>query len=255
MSGFDRRGQGARRRGGRRLGLIAGLAGLLWASAAAAAPGLGDEVYGAEARRGETELEARYQRLGGRQADGEDMLKLEATHHVSDRLRLAAFGEFGRDPGGARRADEAGIEAIYTLGRAAGFTFALYGEYALGFHGQADALETKLIVERRRGPLDLRLNLVAGKPLAVHAPVELSYAAAADYAVTDELRLGVEGFGELGSFERFAPRAEHYAGPRAAIEIEGLGPELELNAGYLFPLGAARDEARGQLRLGLEMEF
>lgn len=235
--------------------VMAGLAAALWASAAAAAPGLGDEVYGAEASRGTTELEARYHRLNGKQADGEDVLKLEATHHVSDRLRLAAFGEFGREPGTSRQADEAGIEAIYTLGRAAGFTFALYGEYALGFHGNADALETKLIVERRRGPLDIRFNLTAEKPLADHAPVELGYAAAADYAVTEELRLGLEGFGELGTFSTFAPRAEHYLGPRASTEIEGLGPELELSAGYLFPLGAARDDARGQLRIALEMEF
>jgi len=41
----------------------------------------------------------------------------------------------------------------------------------------------------------------------------------------------------------------------AKFEIEGLGPELGLQVGYLVALGAARDDADGQLQVRLEMEF
>lgn len=234
--------------------MIAGCLAAVAATGAAAEPGLGDEVYGARAEAGRTEIEARYGRLGGGPDNGTDALKLEATHHVSDRLRLAAFGEFSRDPGAPRRAEEAGFEAIYTLGRAAGIDFALYGEYALGFSGNPDAVEAKLIAERLRGPLDVRLNLVGEKPLAGHAPIELSYAARADYALGD-VAVGLEAFGDLGTFSAFAPPAAHFVGPEARTEIEALGPELELTAGYLFALGQTRQDTKGQLRIALEMEF
>ena len=41
----------------------------------------------------------------------------------------------------------------------------------------------------------------------------------------------------------------------AKAEIEGLGPEIGIEAGYLFALGAARDDSDGQFRLKLEIEF
>lgn len=87
------------------------------------------------------------------------------------------------------------------------------------------------------------------------AKVELGYAASADFEVADELRLGVQAFGEAGSFDHILPRAEHFLGPVVKYEIEGLGSEVQLEAGYLFALGKARDDTSGQLRIGIEFEF
>lgn len=219
-----------------------------------AAPGLGDEVYGATVEKGEPEIEARYGRLSGGPDSGEDTLKLEAAYGVTQNLRLAVVGEFEKEPGAVRRAEAAGIEAIYALGHAGGFDFAVYGEYEVGFHGNSDAVETKLLIERRQGPWDMRLNLIGEKPLNGD-PVELGYAAAVDHAVGEDTRIGVQAYGELGTFHRLAPRAEHFIGPVARFEIEGLGPEIGIEAGYLFALGAARDDTDGQFRLKLEVEF
>jgi hypothetical protein len=238
----------------KKLILLAGVA-LLGATEARAAPGVGSEVYGATAEAGKTELEARYDRLTGGAADGADVIKLEATHSVNDRLRVAVFGEFEREPGEHRLANSGGVEVIYTLGKAAGIEFAVYSEYALAFNGNSDALEAKLIMERRRGPFDLRLNLIGEKPLVKQEPVQLSYAAAANYALGDDIQVGMEAFGDLGTFSRFGPYAEHFIGPEASVEVEGLGPEIELNAGYLFALGKAREDTKGQLRLAVEVEF
>lgn len=232
---------------------VLGLA-LLTPTTAMAAPGLGGEIYGATVSPGEFELESRYDALAGGPDDGEDMVKLELGYGVSKRLRVGLQGEFEREPGSPRKAEELGIEAIYTLGRVGGIDVALYGEYAIGLDGP-DKIETKLLLQHRPGPFDLRLNLIAEKELTGGAKVDLAYAAQADVAVAGDLRVGVQAFGDLGTFDRVFPAAGHMIGPVVSTEVEGLGPELKLEAGYLFALGTARQDTRGQFRLALELEF
>jgi len=225
------------------------------ASPAYAAPGLGSEVYGAHVDKGEFELEAIYGALDGGEEDGEDVLKLEAAYAVTERLRLGLIGEFEKEVGGSREAEEIGIEAIYELGSAGPIDFALYGEYGIGLNGHSDKIEGKLLMQHESGPWDLRFNLIAEKELEGGHKVELAYAASADVEAFGEVRLGVQAYGELGTFSNFLPREEHFIGPVAKFEIEGLGPELEIEAGYLFALGEAKDETDGQFRLMLELEF
>jgi len=224
------------------------------ATPASADPGFGEEVYGATMEAGESEAEARWGRVAGGAGDVEDGVKLEAAHNFNDRLRAEVAVEFEREAGGSRKAEALSAEAIYRLVRVGGIDAAVYGEYEIGLDG-ADEVETKLLLQRRAGPWDVRLNLIAEKELKHGAPVELGYAASADVAAIGDLRLGFEAFGELGTARRFLPRAEHFVGPAAKLEIEGLGPELELRAGYLFALGEAKDASDGQLRIGLEIEF
>ena len=231
-----------------------GLAALAAPCAAQAAPGIDDEVYGAEVNKGQTEIESIYGRLTGGPDDGEDVLVLEAAHGFTDNLRIGVRGEFEKEPGETREFESFGVEAIYELGKVRGVTLALYTEYEAVFEG-ADKVETKLLAQRKAGPLDLRFNLIAEKELQSGAPVELEYATSADVKAIGDLRLGVQAFGQLGTTEDFLPRAEHFLGPVAKFEIEGLGPELECEVGYLFAAGKARDDADGQLRIFVEMEF
>ena len=182
------------------------------------------------------------------------MLKLEAAYGVTQSLRPAVVGEFEKDPGEKRRAEAVSLEAIYALGKLGGIDVALYSEYEIAFHG-ADKFEGKLLLQRRTGPWDFRLNLIAEKPFDSGAPVELAYAASADVETFGEVRLGVQAYGELGTFKDFLPHAEHFIGPVLKFEIEGLGPEIEMEAGYLFPVSEARDATDGQLRLVAGIEF
>ena len=204
--------------------------------------------------KGETEFEAIYGRLSGGPDSGEDILRLEASHSVSDRLRLALRTELERPRGGPRELEAVSFEAIYDLGRVGGIDVGLYGEYEAVRNGR-DKLEGKVLLERRAGPFDAKLNLIGAKSLASGAPLEFGYAASADVEAIGELRLGVAAFGGLGSTDRFLNRADHYIGPVVKTEIEGLGPELEIEAGYLFALGQAKDDSDGQFRLVVEMEF
>lgn len=232
----------------------AAVAAALAPATAHAAPGLGAEVYGAQVEKGEAEVETIYGRLDGGSEGGEDVLKLEAAYGFTDRLRLGVVGEIEKEPLSEREFEAAGIEAIYELGNVGGVQFAAYGEYEIVFEG-ADKIETKLLMQRQAGPVDLRFNLIAEKALEKHADVEFEYAASADVEALGEIRLGVQAYGELGTADHFLPRAEHFVGPVAKAEIEGLGPEFEVEAGYLFALGEAREETDGQFRLALEMEF
>lgn len=227
-------------------------------TAAHAAPGVGEKVYGATIEAGQTELEARYGRLTGGAADGEDGLVLELSHAPSDKLYVALLGEFEREPPARRRLEALGVEVITPLARidALQLDIALYGEFE-AVRGGADKVESKLLLQHHKGPFDSRLNLTFQKALRETERVKVSYAASADWAAIGEFRLGAAAFGNLGDFRDFAPRAEHYLGPIIKTEIEpGKGKSaLEIEAGYLFALGAARDETKGQLRLLLEWEM
>ena len=229
--------------------------GLLAATPAAAAPGIGDPVYGATVTRGLTEFEARYGRLTGGSARGEDGLVLEGEYGLTGRLSVAILVETGRSPGGPREANAVAAEAVRTLGRIAGIDTAIYVEAKHGLGGDPDAAEVKGLFERTRGRFDARLNLIAEKPLR-DAPIEFGYAASADWAVIgDEFRLGGAAFGDLGTSARFGGRQAHFIGPEAKIEIERIGPgEFELEAGWLAAVGAARDTATGQARLLISYE-
>ena len=234
-----------------------GLVSLLLSSMAQAAPGMGDKVYGATVESGVTEFETHYGRLSGGPDAGEDALALEAAHGFSDRFYGAASVEFEREPHGSRKLEAVAVEGFYALGNLApfGLNAALYGEYGAALDGP-DKIETKLLLQHKRGSFDSRMNLIAEKVLDGHGPVEFEYAASADWEVADELRLGGAAFGELGSGRHLTFRTEHFAGPIVKYEFERAGPgELGIEAGYLFALGRARDDADGQARLLLEYEF
>lgn len=227
-------------------------------TSARATAGLGDKVYGATVEGGVSEVEVRYGRLIGDAADGREATVLELSHGFSDQFYGAVLFNFGRDPGGDRRLEAIGFEGIAPLGHidAIDTDVAVYGEYEAVRHG-TDVAETKLLLQHKRGPFDGRLNLVAEKELDGNEPLEFGYAASVDWAAFGEVRVGAEAFGGLGTSRNFLARAEHFAGPMLKAEIEHLPGkgELEIEAAYLFAVGAARDEANGQARLMLAYEF
>lgn len=238
--------------------IAAGAVLALGGSALHAAPGLDEKVYGATVETGVSEVEVRYGRLVGGVAAGEDATVVELSHGFSDHLYAGVLFGFEREPGSSRQFQAVGAEGIVTLGHinAIDTDVAIYGEYEAERHG-ADNLETKLLLQHRRGTFDGRLNLIAEKQLEGGSPVEFGYGASADWKLIGDLRGGVEAFGELGSTRHLFPRAGHFVGPILKTELEHLPArgELGIEAGYLFAVGAARDEARGQARLLLEYEF
>ena len=230
---------------------------------ALAAPGLGNEVYGATVEAHAWELETRYGALSGGSSSGEENSRIELAYGVSKRLRVATVIEFEKDPGGKRKATHLGFEAVVPIGRIAGLDIAGYAEYEIGLNGTQDSTEAKLLIERRTGHWDTRFNLIGEKPLRSSDLLHLSYALSINRSVAKNVRLGVTGFGDLGTFSQLLPNAEHYLGPEAQFRIpvgdrdgDGDGDRgLSIRAGYLFPLGTARADSKGQFRLSLEFEY
>jgi hypothetical protein len=70
---------------------------------------------------------------------------------------------------------------------------------------------------------------------------------------SDEVRLGLAAFGDLGTLHDIAGRGEAFAGPEAKFEIERVGPG-EIEAGRVKSFGAARDVTDGQARLLISHE-
>jgi hypothetical protein len=239
--------------------------GLLWAAAgvallptiAAADPGPAEEVYSPAVTRGLTELELRSGLLNGGGADGDWQLKAEASHGVTDWWRPALVAEW-ENTGGETQFTAAALESVFDFTATRDWPIHLggYVEYEWAQDGPNE-LEFKLLMQRQRGPLDLRLNLI-GTRLLGSAPDdnwEYGYAAQALYSFNDDFALGVQGFGDAGADGDFGlGHHAQYWGPFAQIEAGHFNTsEIELQLGYL--VGSSDAEADALFRVKLEVEL
>lgn len=245
---------------------MAGVAALLMACGlarpAAAEPGLANKVYSPYVKNGVDEVELRAGQLNGGPLDGEAGAVVELERGVSDRLSLAVIAEFERHAGEATKLDSVGVEGVAYIGQIPGLGVDVGGylEYEQRIHNESGVVEGKLLLAKRSGPVETLVNLIASRPLTDHrdeAVTAFGYAAQTTVDVGRGLRLGGQAFGDLGTRRAFGGRQAHYVGPVANWELRPSWMkrgELELEAAYLFPLGAARADADSQLRLMLAFE-
>jgi hypothetical protein len=224
---------------------------------AAAEPDPSEEVYSPAVVAKLGEVEVRSGVLNGGAAAGDWQTKIEAGYGLTDWWRPALVGEWERGGGGAEFSASA-VENLFdvTATRTWPVRLGFYVEYEWAKDGP-NQVEMKLLMQRQRGPLDLRLNLIAARSLGA-APQNrwrYGYAAQASYAFNDDFALGVQGFGDAGDDGALSlDEAAHYWGPYAQIEAAHFrNGELELQAGYLAGFGDA--QANGVLRVKLEYEF
>lgn len=218
---------------------------LALAGAAHAEPGGTSTVYGPSVTEGESELEYRGAVFNGGALDGAVLHRVEAGYAFTDWWRPALVIQSAdlQDAGGQLSA--VAIENVFDFTATRDWPIHLggYAEYSFGQNGRDDAVEFKLLAERRQGPLTTRLNLNAERHVGASASNdwEYGYGARAMWRPSERWALGVEGFGE--------PEARaHYWGPRASYSFG----EASLALGYLAGLEDA--DADGQFRLTLELE-
>ncbi|MBI1250785.1 MAG: hypothetical protein GC189_04865 [Alphaproteobacteria bacterium] len=226
---------------------------------AAAEPGLAGEVYGPAVTAGSWEVETRFGVLNGGPEDGEWAAVAEANYAVSDWWRPAALIEVEQPPDGDVVVEAVAIENVFDIipTRSWPVHLGAYAEYEWNTQGGPDKIELRALAERVRGPLRLRLNAIAEREVGGGAAEQwaFEYAAQGLWSLNDDVALGLEGFGELGTDDNFGDLGDraHYWGPVAAFEaFESSAGELEVLAGYLFAVGEA--EADGQVRLILAWE-
>ena len=222
-------------------------------------PGAGARVYSPDVAKGEVEIEARGARLAGGIEGGEGVYVYEAAIGVSDWWQSGAVIETENEPDGPVFVEAIEFENIFKLPRFPGVSvdFGVYAEYELNVEGEADAIELRWLAEYEKGPFNSKLNFNVERSFESGEAFEFGYGAISSVEVFGDVALGMEAFGEFGDAHDFGSlsRREHYAGPVALFEIEPewLPGEVEVEAGYLFGVGAA--EAEGQARLLIEWEF
>lgn len=232
------------------------------AAKAEADPRLDEKVYSPYVENHVLELETRWgQEAGPGELRGARTFVVEGEAGLSDRLSLAVLGQVERAPEGDRLVG-AGLEGVAYMGQIPrlGVDTGLYLEYKKGLHGEDDEGEAKLLLAKTDGRFQGLFNLIVERPFG--APrgegfAAYGYAASATWRSLGALRIGAEAFGDLGDDHGlFKKRQGAYLGPQ--LKWEGkprfLPVEVELDAGWLVPVGPARAEARSQGRISLEFE-
>ena len=237
--------------------------GLAIATPALADPRLDEKVYAPYVENHMLELETRWgQEFGHGDLKGARTFVLEAEYGLNDRVSLALVGQVERTPGESSRLTSVGLEGVAYLGQipSLGVDAGLYLEYAKGAGGETDGGEAKLLLAKTAGRFQGLFNFIVERPFG--APkgegfAAYGYAASATWRTVGNLRLGAEAFGDLGDDHGFLNRAQGaYVGPQ--VKWEGkprfLPVEIELDAGWLAPVGPAGTEAKSQGRINLEFE-
>ena len=234
--------------------------GIFCSTTARADPRLDEKVYSPYVLKGIAELEVRSaQQVGGPTA-GDRTTVVEAEYGLNDRLSLAGIAAIERAPGNGSRLAGVGIEAVYYVGQVPklGVDLGVYGEYKHGLNGNADVVEAKLLLAKNVDRFQGLVNLIVERPLGSRGDgfATYGYAASATWRTTGYLRLGAEAFGNLGSDRKFLGEKGGYVGPQLLWEghPKGLPFEVDIDAGWLFPFGVDRSDARSQIRLGIGLE-
>jgi hypothetical protein len=210
-----------------------------------AEPGGTSNVYGPGVERGEIEFEYRGAAFFGGALDDTAAHRFEVGYAFTDWWRPALVVQVVDPIGAGGEVSAIAIENVFDFKATETWPIHLggYFEYTSGQNGADDAIEFKLLGERRDGPLTSRFNLIVERDLGDGASDdwEYGYAARFMWTASDTWSLGAEGFGE--------PEANaHYWGPRVSL---GVG-EFSLALSYLAGMDDA--SADGQLRVAFEIE-
>lgn len=223
----------------------AALAGALMAAGAASAePGGTSGVSSPAVSRGDAKVEFRTVAFQGDALDGDWSHRANASYTFTDWWRPTLVLRASQPDGESAELTSVGIENVvdFTATREWPVHFGAQFEYKFGLDDRDDEIELKLLAQRRSGPLDTRLNLIAERAVGGDSDGWThEYAARFMWGATDSASLGFEAFGE--------PEARaHYAGPRGALRIG----QATVSLAYLAGVDDA--QADGQIRLAIEFE-
>ena len=135
-----------------------------------------------------------------------------------------------------------------------------YVEYAKGLeHGDDQALEWKVLLEKSVGPWVAVANPIFAKPFGEDAGgVEFEYAWGTYYRWMPLLEPGFEAYGGVGEITNAKPLAqqEHLLGPdvRGVFTFDNAG-RLKYNLGYLFGLTEGTPDGVFKFELEYEVRF
>jgi hypothetical protein len=209
--------------------------------AAHAEPGGTTSVSGSSVTRGEAKIEFRTGYFSGGALDGNWAHRAHASYAFADWWRPALILRASQSDSESVELSSIAIETMvdFTATREWPVHFGGQLQYKFGLHGAGDEIEFKLLAERSDGPISIRVNLVAERPID-NDDWTHEYASRATWRASEVLTLGIEAFGE--------PEADaHYVGPRAGVRFG----DVSVSVGYLAGFDDAR--ADGQVRMAFEI--
>jgi len=229
------------------------------ATNAAAEPGLADEVESPIVVAGASELSVRAGELVGGDERHDWVGRAEASYSYVSWWRTAIAADWQREDGTDKLTGLA-IENVFDFipTRRWPVHFGAYVEYQRNMGETPDHIELKLLMQRQRGPLDLRFNILTERETGDHSDNrwEFGYATQLSYRLSPRWTLGVQGFGDTGFDDQLGRIDDyaHYWGPFAEVRLASVREqELNLHLGYLA--GGDMADADGQVRLQLEWSF
>ncbi|MEQ1817923.1 MAG: hypothetical protein ABL871_04875 [Terricaulis sp.] len=235
------------------------LFGALSAPDAAAEPGLADEAESPTIVAGATELSLHAGELHGSNSAHDWQVRGEASYAYLSWWRPGVAVTWQRE-NGETALTGIGVENVFDFipSRRWPVHFGLYAEYERNMGEAPDHIELKLLMQRLRGPLDLRFNVVTERETGDHSDNrwEFGYAAQGSYRVSPAWRVGVQGFGDTGFDDQLGDIDDyaHYWGPFAQVRLASVREqEFSLHVGYLAGMGHA--DADGQVRVQFEWSF
>jgi hypothetical protein len=214
------------------------------------------KVYSPIVEEGELELEYSLDYTIDNEAnnDGSARHQYEIEYAPTDRLMLAAIGDFRKWPGQSYTYQGLKAEAIYQLFEQGQYWLdaGLYLEYIRpddALH-KNNALEVKVLLEKEWGKLTNTLNIVVKRELGGQS-ADLGYALRTKYRKGKAFEPAIEAYGSLGKQGDFKSlqQQSHHIGPVFIGKLQGgFGYEV----GYLFGVTKASDNALLKVILGYE---
>ncbi len=234
------------------------LAAALLAAAGEAAASPTDYVLGARVEPGAPELEAKFGIERDRQGRSAWGLALGVEWVPLPRWGAELTVEFGREPDASARLTGIEWENRFALtegdGRSWDLALLVEAEREVGGDDTGWSLRYGPLFEWRRGPVAGHLNLLFERRLQRdRPPTGLAYQWELRGRADEPLAWGLQGFGNLGPWDRWAARADqsHRFGPALFVQAGDEGMELE--AALLFGTGGAAP--RHTLRLQAALPF
>lgn len=235
------------------------LVSVLAAPNAAAEPGLADEVDAPTVVAGATELSLRAGELLGGGEPHDWQTRVEASYAYLNWWRPGVTATWQREDGNEHLSG-IGIESVFDFMQTRQWPvhFGAYAEYERNMAEGPDHFEFKLLMQRSRGPLDLRFDIVTERETGDGSDNrwELGYAAQGSLRISPSLRFGIEGFGDSGFDDQLGDVDDyaHYWGPFAKVRLVSVREQaVSLQFGYLA--GSGHADADGQIRAQLEWSF
>ncbi len=235
------------------------IAGLFLSTAAYA----GDQAYSPIVEKGEWEFESRllFSHDKDPALNGAQNHIFEVGYGVSSVWATSLLVEVERSPGEKARATHFAWENIFQLTPQGKYwvDVGAYLELEKGLNGDANEIETKLLLEKQIGKFIITANPILKKNISGRDElgVKFGYSWRTQYRLSRKFGLGLEGYGQLGEIKNFLPASEQYhtIGPAILGRLPFNKGHLKYDLAYLRGLTPGTPTSSFQFNLEYELRF